>query len=250
MNTFLNKEVKSGGNVISKIDFTNETFISSGIHVLDALTSANILEGGVSNNRFTCISGENSTGKTYLALNYCRNAIKNGYYVIYIDSEGNINDKLVKSFGIDTTKFRLENKLGTLEKFKTYMAKLLKQFETEVEKGNKLPKILFVIDSLANFPSEKEISDTESGADKQDMTKNKTLKSLFRIITVKLNLLEMPLIGISHGYFTMDMFPKFVVSGGSGISYNASTIILLSKAKLDEGDKDELDLQLKLKKID
>ena len=34
-----------------------------------------------------------------------------------------------------------------------------------------------------------------------------------------------------------------IVSHNTGLYYNASTIVFLSKAKLDEGDKDELDLQ-------
>lgn len=243
LSSTLDKDVKSGGGIISNMNFANEEFISSGIYILDALTSARIIEGGISNNRFTCIAGENSTGKTFLALNYCANAIKKGYSVIYIDSEGNINDKLIKNFGIDPTKFRLENQIGTLERFKSYMAKLLKVLEEQKAAGKKLPKLMFVIDSLANFPSEKEITDAEEGNDKADMGRNKALKSLFRIITTKLNLLNIPLIGISHGYMTMDLFPKFVVSGGSGILYNASVIIILSKAKLDEGDKDAQDLQ-------
>jgi len=43
---------------------------------------------------------------------------------------------------------------------------------------------------------------------------------------------------ISHN--TQDLFPQTVQSGGEGLNYLASIIILLSKAKLTDNDKDEM----------
>ncbi len=242
LNNFLTKEVKSGGDIISRMEFSSE-FISSGIYVLDALTSANILGGGIAADKFTVLAGPSSVGKSYLALNYCKSAQEKGYSILYIDTEGTVNSSLIKNFGLDESKFRLENKLATVEMFKIYMAKFLKKLEEAKSAGMQIPKMLIVIDSIGNFPSEKEITDAEAGDNKQDMTRNKVMKSLFRIITAKLNNLGIGMIGVGHTYETMEIYSKTVLSGGTGIYYNASTIIFLSKAKLDEGDKDELDLQ-------
>ena len=243
LNNFLTKDVKSGGDIISKMNFEQE-FISSGIHVLDALTSARILGGGIAANRFTVLAGPSSVGKSFLALNYCKSAQLAGYSILYIDTEGTVDKTLVENFGLDLSKFRLENKLATVEMFKIYMAKFLKRLEEAKAAGQEIPKMLIVIDSIGNFPSEKEITDAESGDNKADVgNRNKAMKSVFRIITAKLNNLNIGLIGVGHTYETMEMFSKTVLSGGTGIYYNASTIIFLSKAKLDEGDKDELDLQ-------
>ena len=57
LNSFLTKEVKSGGEIISKMKFEETEFIPSGIHVLDALTSARVIGGGIASNRFTVIAG-------------------------------------------------------------------------------------------------------------------------------------------------------------------------------------------------
>lgn len=45
---------------------------------------------------------------------------------------------------------------------------------------------------------------------------------------------------VSHN--SMDMYPKEIFSGGSGAVYNASIILMITKAKLKTGDEDELDL--------
>lgn len=45
---------------------------------------------------------------------------------------------------------------------------------------------------------------------------------------------------ITHN--TMDLFPKEVQKGGNATTYSASTICFMSKAKLKEGQEDELDL--------
>ena len=147
----------------------------------------------------TGISSHN-TGKSFLALNYCKGAVDMGYSILYIDTEGTVNLDLIENFGIDTTKFRLENKLTTVEEFKIYMAKFLKKLEEVKAAGKAIPKMLIVVDSIGNFPSEKEINDAEAGENKQDMTRNKVMKSLFRIITAKLSNLGIGIIGVGHTY--------------------------------------------------
>jgi len=45
---------------------------------------------------------------------------------------------------------------------------------------------------------------------------------------------------VSHN--TQDMFPQTIMSGGEGLYYAASVILLLSDAKLKTGEEDEMDL--------
>jgi hypothetical protein len=45
---------------------------------------------------------------------------------------------------------------------------------------------------------------------------------------------------VSHN--TQDIFPQTIMSGGEGLYYAASVILLLSDAKLKTGQEDELDL--------
>jgi hypothetical protein len=77
---------------------------------------------------------------------------------------------------------------------------------------------------------------------KQDMTRAKQIKSLMRLITNDLGHLNIPLVATNHTYLTMDMFPRTIMSGGEGLYYAASVILLLSDAKLKTGNEDEMDL--------
>jgi hypothetical protein len=43
---------------------------------------------------------------------------------------------------------------------------------------------------------------------------------------------------ISHN--SQDLFPQAILTGGEGLMYLASTIVLLSKAKLEDKERDEL----------
>jgi len=108
--------------------------------------------------------------------------------------------------------------------------------------GYELPKVLLCLDSLGNLASSKEVGDAEDGKEKVDMTRAKQLKSIFRIVTHKLGILGIPMVMTNHTYMTQDMYPKEVFSGGNGAIYNASIILMITKAKLKTGDEDELDL--------
>jgi RecA/RadA recombinase len=241
LNSFMSSEVNKKGGLIDEIEQATTEYISSGIYALDALLSGRVLDGGITNDRFIGIGGESGTGKTFLALNFCRAAQKQGYFIIYIDSEGNIKSETTTAFGIDSKMFRLD-KIRIVEDFKVYMAKLIEKLEAVKAAGKELPKMLIVLDSLGNLASRKEVADAQDGEHKADMTRAKQLKSIFRIITAQLAELSIPLLATNHTYMTQEMYPKEVFSGGTGAIYNASTILILSKAKLKSGEEDELDL--------
>jgi len=186
------------------------------------------------------ISNHN-TGKTFLCLNFVKTAQKQDYYVIYLDSENAIDLNLCNKFGIDTTKFRIDP-IATVEDLKVYLAKFIKKMQDMKDEGYELPKVLLVLDSLGNLASNKEVNDAETGNEKADMTRAKQLKSIFRIVTQKLGILGIPLLMTNHTYMTQEMFPREIFSGGTGAIYNASIIVMLSKAKLKDGNEDEQDL--------
>lgn len=240
LNDFLGGVSKKGG-LLSEQEAIPNTFISTGIHALNALLSGRIIGGGIPDDRFIGIGGESGTGKTFLALNICRHAQQAGYFIIYIDSEGNIKRNTTDAFGVDPAKFRLET-IRVVEDFKVYMARLITKLEAEADSGKQMPKLMIVLDSLGNLASKKEIADAESGEHKADMTRAKQLKSIFRIVTAQLADLNIPLVATNHTYMTQEMYPREIFSGGTGAIYNASIILMLSKAKLKTGEEDDLDL--------
>lgn len=86
-------------------------------------------------------------------------------------------------------------------------------------------RVIVIVDSIGNLASTKEIEDTIAKRSSVDMTRAKSLKAFFRVITPLLNRKGVPLIGISHVYKEQtSMYPKDVVGGGTGPYYSANTI--------------------------
>ncbi|MFW6311383.1 MAG: helicase HerA domain-containing protein, partial [Nanoarchaeota archaeon] len=71
---------------LGKID----EWLNTGSYILNAALSGSLF-GGLPNRRSLALAGETGTGKTYIALSICREAQKNGYDIIYFDSEGAID---------------------------------------------------------------------------------------------------------------------------------------------------------------
>ena len=60
-------------------------WIPTGNYLLNACISGSILKG-LPGGRITTFFGTNGSGKSYLACSACREAIKKGYNILYLDS--------------------------------------------------------------------------------------------------------------------------------------------------------------------
>jgi hypothetical protein len=67
------------------------------------------------------------------------------------------------------------------------------------------------------------------------MTRAKALKSLFRIVTAKLTLKDIPMVVINHTYKEIGLYPKDIVGGGTGSYYGADNIWILGRQQDKEG---------------
>lgn len=232
-------------DIISIEDFEKEkSFISTGIYVVDSLLSKSVLKGGIPNNKITLIAGPKQTGKSFISMSIARNAQKQGYNIIWIDTEYSIEKSDFDMYGIDTSdpdKFILI-RTNIVEKIKIFMTTILDSMVKLKDSGVDVSKTIFFIDSIGMLASEKEKEDSLKMASKQDMTRAKQLKSLVRLITSDLGYLGIPLVATNHVYLTQDMFPQTIMAGGEGLYYAASVILLLSDSKLKTGEEDEHDL--------
>lgn len=218
-------------------------FISTGVYLLDAALSARLLGGGIATNRITAFAGESGSGKSFLAYSVAKHAQKEGYCVIYIDTEQAIDLEDLPKFGIDNSleKFRLIRS-NKVEDINITLTQLVDELKEQKLAGFELPKLMIVLDSLGQMASKKEKEDLLKGDIKQDMTKAKALGSLFRSINTDLGYLEIPLLICNHTYLTLDMFPQEKLRGGNGLLYSASVIGFMSKSKLKTGEEDDMDL--------
>jgi RecA/RadA recombinase len=192
---------------------------------------------GVPAGRCTVLAGDPGTGKTFLAISVCRNAQKKGYTPIYLDSESAIDLDQVSKLGADPNNFIIKQ-VTTVSEVSTFIARTCKSI-LEMPEGER-PKVIFVLDSLGNLTSDKELNDTIDGNDKRDMTRAQAVKALFRTNATALGKIQAPFIVNAHIYRTQDLFAKTVVSGGSGINFNASVTLLLSTSKLDDKQSDKI----------
>lgn len=237
LNSELEKNTKtfSLGSRMDKSTFSDVTeFIPTGNYALNACISGNLF-GGWPNNRTMAIAGPSGTGKTFLTLNTVKRAVDMGYNVVYYDSEAAIDKALMEKFGIDLTAVRYEP-VATVQEFRTKITELTDLLQKRLRKGEDIPKLMVVLDSAGSLATEKEVGDALSASDKADMTRAKILKSIFRIITVRLAECKVPFIFTNHTYMTQSFISQAVAGGGTGPEYSASIILFLTKAQLKEGD--------------
>lgn len=147
--------------------------------------------------------------------------------LIFYDSEFGTPQGYFKSFGIDMDRV-LHTPITDIEQLKFDIMKQL----TEIGRND---KVVMIIDSVGNLASKKEVEDTMNEKSVADMSRAKSLKSLFRMVTPHLTLKDIPLIVVNHTYMEIGMFPKAVVGGGTGIYYSADTIWILGRQQDKDG---------------
>lgn len=226
-----------------KKEIKEKVFISTGVYLLDAALSGKLLNGGVANNRITAFAGESGSGKSFLAYSCARNAQKEGYSIIYIDTEEAIDLEDFPKFGVDNSldKLRLISS-NKVEDVNILLTQLVDELKEEKLNGGEIPKLMIILDSLGQMASNKEKADLLKGDIKTDMTKAKALGSMFRSINTDLGYLEIPMIVCNHTYKTLDLFSQEKLKGGNALLYSASVIGFMSKSKLKSGEEDDMDL--------
>jgi len=208
-------------------------YISTGSYSLNALMSGSIY-GGFPANKVTALAGEPSTGKTFYAINICREFLKSNPtgFIFYFESESAISKNMLSDRGVDTKRVAVVP-VATVQEFRTQAVKILDKYMYR-EKGDKTekPPMLFVLDSLGNLSTEKEVADMTEGKDTRDMTRAQLIRGAFRVLTLKLGKAKVPMIVTNHTYDVTGAYvPIKKMGGGSGLEYAASTIVFLSKKK-------------------
>jgi len=224
-------------------EIKEKKFISTGIYLLDAAMSGRLLGGGVATNRISVFAGESGAGKSFLAYSVSRQAQKQGYSIIYIDTEQSADLEDLPKLGLDVSldKFRLVRS-NKVEEINITLTQLIDELKEQKLAGFELPKLMIVLDSLGQMASSKEKADLLKGEIKQDMTKAKAIGSMFRSINNDLGYLDIPMIVCNHTYLTMDLYPQAVMKGGLSLLYSASVIGFMSKSKYKDGTEDDMDL--------
>jgi preprotein translocase subunit YajC len=125
---------------------------------------------------------------------------------LFYDSEFGSPQSYFESFGIDLKRV-LHTPVANIEELKFDIMKQL----SEIKRGD---KVFIALDSAGNIASKKEVDDALEGKSVADMTRAKSLKSLFRMITPELTIKQLPMVVVNHTYKEQGLYPKDIVSGG------------------------------------
>jgi RecA/RadA recombinase len=211
-----------------------ESFVDTGSYILNALISGSIF-GGLPANKITALAGESSTGKTFFALSIVKHFLNSNpdAQVIYFETESAVSKDMMVSRGIDVKRVGLVP-VSTVQEFRTQSIKVVDEY-MKLKKEDR-PPLLFVLDSLGMLSTSKEIQDATDGKETRDMTRAQVIKSIFRILSLKLGQAGIPLIVTNHTYEVVGAYvPTKEMGGGTGLKYSASTILFLSKKKEKDG---------------
>ena len=210
----------------SKI-FSSQEMVTTPVPMINVALSGDP-DGGLTSG-LTVLAGPSKNFKTSFGLLIAA-AYLNKYkdaVLLFYDSEFGSPQQYFKSFGIDTSRV-LHSPITNVEELKFDLINQLENIERK-------DKVIIMIDSIGNLASKKELDDTFSEKSVADMSRAKALKGLFRMTTPYLTMRDIPLLAVNHTYQEIGLFPKAVVSGGTGIYYSSDNIWIIGRQQEKKG---------------
>lgn len=222
-----NSKIKDTSILSNSVLFAEKDIIKTDVPMINVALSGDI-DGGLTSG-LTVLAGPSKHFKTSFALLMGAAYLKQyeDAVMLFYDSEFGSPQKYFESFGIDTDRV-LHTPITDVEQLKF---DLVGQLEN-IERGD---KVVIVIDSIGNLASKKELEDALNEKSVADMSRAKALKGLFRMVTPYLTMKNIPLLAVNHTYQEIGLFPKSVVSGGTGIYYSADNIWIIGRQQQKQG---------------
>ena len=219
-------------DILADSDFYAEKDITSTAVPMINVALSGTVDGGLTSG-LTVLAGPSKHFKTSFALLMASAYLKKhkDACLMFYDSEFGSPQSYFESFGIDTKRV-LHIPIKNIEELKFDIV-------NQLEGLDRKDKVIIVIDSVGNLASKKEMEDALNEKSVADMTRAKALKGLFRMITPYLTMKNISLLAINHTYQEIGLFPKAIVSGGTGITYSADNIWIIGRQQ----DKDGTEIQ-------
>ena len=222
-----NSKIKGTDILSDSIFFGEKDQVATDVPMVNVALSGDP-DGGLSAG-LTVLAGPSKHFKTSFALLMAGAYMKQhkDAVMLFYDSEFGSPQSYFEAFGIDISRV-LHTPITDVEQLKFDM---ISQLEA-IERGD---KVIIVIDSIGNLASKKELDDALNEKSVADMTRAKALKGLFRMATPYLTMKNISMLAINHTYQEIGLFPKAVVSGGTGIYYSADNIWILGRRQNKTG---------------
>ena len=201
--------------------FGEKELTSTPVPMVNVALSGSV-DGGLASG-LTVLAGPSKHFKTSFALLMASAYLKKhkDAVLLFYDSEFGSPQSYFEAFDVDTSRV-LHTPVTNIEELKFDLVHQLNEIDRK-------DRVIIVIDSVGNIASKKEVEDAENMKSVADMTRAKALKGLFRMITPMLTLKDVPLLAINHTYMEQGLFPKAVVSGGTGVMYSADNVWIIGR---------------------
>ena len=207
--------------------FSEKELTATPVPMVNVALSGSI-DGGLASG-LTVLAGPSKHFKTSFALLMAAAYLKKhkDAVLLFYDSEFGSPQSYFEAFDVDTSRV-LHTPVTNIEELKFDLVHQLNEIDRK-------DKVIIVIDSVGNIASKKEVDDAENMKSVADMTRAKALKGLFRMITPSLTIKDIPLLAVNHTYMEQSLFPKAVVSGGTGVMYSADNVWIIGRRQEKTG---------------
>ena len=222
-----NSKIKETQILAESKFFTESDMVPTDVPMINVALSGS-MDGGLAPG-LTVLAGPSKHFKTSFGLIMASAYLKkyDDSVLLFYDSEFGSPQAYFENFDIDTTRV-LHTPVTNVEELKFDIISQLEQLDRK-------DKVVIMIDSIGNLASKKELEDAINEKSVADMSRAKALKGLFRMCTPYLNMKDIPLVAVNHTYQEIGLFPKAVVSGGTGIYYSADNIWILGRQQDKKG---------------
>ena len=222
-----NSKIKETQILAESKFFTESDMVPTDVPMINVALSGS-MDGGLAPG-LTVLAGPSKHFKTSFGLIMASAYLKkyDESVLLFYDSEFGSPQSYFENFDIDTKRV-LHTPVTNVEELKFDIISQLEQLDRK-------DKVVIMIDSIGNLASKKELEDAINEKSVADMSRAKALKGLFRMCTPYLNMKDIPLVAVNHTYQEIGLFPKAVVSGGTGIYYSADNIWILGRQQDKKG---------------
>ena len=222
-----NSKIKETSILSDSKFFTEKDMVPTDVPMMNVALSGSV-DGGLAPG-LTVLAGPSNHFKTSFGLIMASAYLKKykDAVLLFYDSEFGSPQAYFQQFDIDTERV-LHTPITNVEELKFDII-------AQMEGLDRNDKVIVMIDSVGNLASKKELEDAINEKSVADMSRAKALKGLFRMTTPYLNMKNIPLIAVNHTYMEIGLFPKAIVSGGTGIYYSADNIWILGRQQDKQG---------------
>jgi RecA/RadA recombinase len=222
-----NSKIKETSILSDSKFFTEKDMVPTDVPMMNVALSGSV-DGGLAPG-LTVLAGPSKHFKTSFGLIMASAYLKKykDAVLLFYDSEFGSPQAYFQQFDIDTERV-LHTPITNVEELKFDII-------AQMEGLDRNDKVIVMIDSVGNLASKKELEDAINEKSVADMSRAKALKGLFRMTTPYLNMKNIPLIAVNHTYMEIGLFPKAIVSGGTGIYYSADNIWILGRQQDKQG---------------